>query len=127
MIRLASTPVPHVTSVAHSVLDLFRINGEPQTMHRPIPAPEPNPEPNPGPDAVWQHSQGNITSADWDSLFLAVLARLENCVSDHPIPAQQLPLYDPRVVVRATVLECVSALQQLHVALSHERQLNSGL
>ena len=35
MIRLANTPTPHVTSVAQSVLDLFRGKGSLAKMHRP--------------------------------------------------------------------------------------------
>ena len=122
MIRLASTPMPHVSSVAHSLLDLFRIQSDLQPMHRPIPAPEPDPEPNPAPDAVQQKNHPNITSEDWDQLFRAVQARLEHCVGDALDKAPELALHDRHTVTKAAVLECVEALKQLHMALTLERK-----
>ena len=123
MIRLAGSPMPHVTSVAHSVLDLFRINEAAHTMHRPIPAPEPNPEPNPGPDATLKSPRtGNIKPADWDALFQAVQVRLEDCVGEALHKQPELELHDRHTVTKAAVLDCVEAMKQLHSALTLERQ-----
>ena len=57
------------------------------------------------------HSQIDID--DWDMLFHAVEHRLCACVSD-------VDLIDDKT--RATVLECVRAFDQLHSALTCERQ-----
>ena len=121
MIRLANSPAPHVTTMAHSMLDLFRIKEATHTMHRPIPAPEPNPEPNPGPDAIFS-GHVNILPEDWDALFRAVQVRLEHCVGDALLKAPQMALLDRHTVTKAAVLECVEAMKQLHAALMLERQ-----
>lgn len=125
MIRLASTPMPHVTSPAYSVLDLFRSKDMPYDIHRPIPAPEPNPEPNPGPDAASKRERDahpNITPADWDELFRAVQVRLEQCVGDAIDKAPELALHDRHQVTKTAVLQCVEAMTQLHAALTLERK-----
>jgi hypothetical protein len=134
MIRLANTPMPHVTCMAQSVLDVFRAKTMLNNMHRPIPSPEPDPEPNPGPDAARQNGQarkaampispvvhGSISPADWDELFRAVQVRLAHCVSDAVPQAPELPLHDQRAVTQAVVLDCVEALKHLHAALVSER------
>lgn len=121
MIRLANTPMPHVTDVAQSELGLFRSKGIAQNMHRPIPAPEPNPEPNPGPDANFLTVRPTISPDDWDELFHAIQKRLQNCVSDALVLAPELPLHSRHELTKQTVLECVESMQQLHAALPVER------
>ncbi len=123
MIRLANTPMPHVTQVAQSVLGLFRSKGAAQSVHRPIPAPELNPEPNPGPDANLLDLRPKIAPEDWDELFHAIQKRLENCVSDALVKAPELPLHNRHELTKKTVLECVESMQQLHAALTIERQI----
>ena len=54
-----------------------------------------------------------IAIEDWDKLFQAVEARLGACVAADT-------LIDDKI--RVTVLECVEALEQLHGALTLERQ-----
>lgn len=129
MIQLASTPVAHVTNTTPSVLDLFRGKDVSATLHRPIPAPEPNPEPNPGPDAAKRSASSGdstISPADWDELFHAVQVRLEQCVGQAIDKSPELPLHDRHEVTKKAVLECVEAMQQLHAALTLERQLRQG-
>ena len=122
MIRLANTLVPNNTGTAQSVLDLFRNQNMSNNIHRPIPAPEPNPEPNPSPDGAAGTSHRGIAPEDWDKLFHAVTARLEGCVNRTKI--QRLVNQEPGIAksLQVTVLECVSALNQLHVALVRERE-----
>ena len=133
MIRLVNTTAPHVPNMRPLVLDLFRSNSASQlesqvmrhTIHRPIPAPEPNPEPNPGPDAVRHNSHAknvSIPVLDWDELFRAILVRLEYCVGDSQLRTPQLALYDRHTVTKETVLECVTAMKQLHAFVMLERQ-----
>lgn len=55
----------------------------------------------------------NISVEDWNNLFHAVETRLCACVAAGD-------LIDDRI--RVTVLECVEALEQLHSALTLERQ-----
>ncbi len=121
MIRPANPFLSRVTSTAYSVL-ASPSSDMPNSMHRPIPAPEPNPEPNPAPDAAWPNDHANIAPADWDQLFHAVQARLEDCVSDSLLRTPGLALRDKQAVTKTTVLECVEALKQLHAALTLERQ-----
>ena len=124
MIRPANTPMPHVKSDALSVLQMFRAQDASYMSHRPIPAPEPNPEPNPQPDGLTNESHSNIPIADWDELFHAVTARLEGCVSNPKMQSLAEKVPATAQSVQATVLECVSALNQLHAALVQERHLN---
>ena len=122
MIRLANTPMPHVTNMSRSILDMFRIKDLPNNMNRPIPSPEPNLESNFGPDANYDSGHGNISPADWDELFRAVQVRLEHCVSDALHKAPELALHARHEVTRTVVQECVEAMRQLHAALVLERK-----
>lgn len=122
MIRLATPLMPHVNSVAQSVLDMFPNKQNPNALHRPIPAPEPSPEPNPEPDAMLREIRASIGPDDWDELFRAVQARLESCVDDALTNAPQLPLHSQHEITKKVVLECVESMKQLHAALTKERQ-----
>lgn len=66
----------------------------------------------------------DIAISDWDDLFHAVEARLRAAVETRP---EQAPAAQQRpgtaFEVQTVVLECITALDQLHVALMHERQL----
>ena len=103
MIRPANPFLSRVTSTAYSVL-ASPSSDMPNSMHRPIPAPEPNPEPNPAPDAAWPNDHANITPADWDQLFHAVQARLEDCVSDARLRTPVLALRDQQAETKTAVL-----------------------
>ena len=125
MIQLAQTASQYPNRAAPSVLDTFRAEHMASALHRPIPSPEPDPEPNPGPDAINNgHINGNsnISAADWDELFHAIQARLENCVDDALLKAPELPPLERHQVIKTTVLQCVEAMQQLHTALRLERE-----
>ena len=79
------------------------------------------------PDAVAPPLNGSLPAAssdvaigDWEELLSAVKARLRLTVGEllAELPAHQLP--DAAHKVQASVLECVNALDQLQLTLSHE-------
>ena len=118
MIRLANMPMPHVTTIAHSVLDLFRVNSTPENIQCATPV------------AKVIHLQSTalktqilfISPADWDDLFVAVQTRLENCVNGTSNSASTPPLQDQKSKVKKAVAECVDDLRHLHRSLTLERQ-----
>ena len=118
MIRLANLHTPHVTTVAHSVLDLFRVNSLHENMQCATPAPE----------VIYRQGTASktqspfISPADWDALFVAVQTRLEICVGDISHQAPVLPLQDQKSMPNKAVVECVEALRLLHTSLMIERQ-----
>ena len=59
----------------------------------------------------------DVAIVDWDVLFNAVTVRLQQVVGSSR-PSELLPNDDPRQV-RAQVLQCVAALEQLHSTMSH--------
>ena len=97
MIRLALKPFPRHKGLAEMVM----------MMLRPEPA---SPLIN---HAYEMNALSHISIEDWDKLFHAVELRLCATVA----AADQL---DDKT--RVTVLECVEALDQLHSALTRERQ-----
>ena len=125
MIRLASSPMPHVSNAVQSVLNLLTseqsLTSPHRPLHRPIPAPEPNPEPDPAPDRQIANRY-SLSPAVWDELFHAVLARLEGCVDDAFIQAEKLPEPQRSDATKTAVLDCVHAMKQLHFSLTCERQ-----
>ncbi|WP_349277457.1 hypothetical protein [Polaromonas hydrogenivorans] len=64
----------------------------------------------------------DIATADWDVLFHAIEERLGATVADQP--GAPFPLFTDETAARnrVVVLECISAMEQLHTALTHERQ-----
>ncbi len=78
-----------------------------------------------GPAGVAHNGPGKDADADvamehWDDLFRSVKARLRNTVDVH-LTALTVPLADVAAdLVRTRVLECVSALDQLHMTLTNE-------
>ncbi|WP_309682459.1 hypothetical protein [Polaromonas sp.] len=62
-----------------------------------------------------------ISISDWDDLFRAVEARLKMTVGDGLGQPVNLPGNYAAAMVQASVLDCVKALDQLHVALALER------
>lgn len=118
MIRLANMPRPHVITLAHSVLDMFRINSAPENMQCAAPALEVIHR-----QGAALKTQGSfIAPADWDDLFVAVQTRLENCVSDTLNHTPVVPLENQKLQVQKVERECVEALQLLHHSLILERQ-----
>lgn len=63
----------------------------------------------------------DLASGDWDVLFNAVKARIRSTVGDGPLLLCEPPTHDTAARVRARVLECVAALDQLHTMLTEER------
>lgn len=128
MIRLASSPIPHHENLAHAAA---RMLGSEQIMRTLTGCQTEFPAASvaPGP-----HSDINIP--DWNDLFHAVEARLIQCVSSTNTAnsatgsskALRGVLGDAAAGgVGGTVLECVAALNQLHAALTSERERRSGL
>lgn len=62
-----------------------------------------------------------IAIKDWDVLFRAVEARLLLSVGNKLASVPQPRAGDAADLVQSTVLECVTALHQLHIALGQER------
>lgn len=62
-----------------------------------------------------------IAIKDWDVLFRAVEARLLLSVGDKLASVPKSRASDAAELVQSTVLECVTALHQLHIALTRER------
>lgn len=63
-----------------------------------------------------------ISVADWDLLFQAILLRLKNTVGERHSSAPPPQIGDNSGHVQIAVLECVRDMEQLHVALEKERQ-----
>lgn len=61
----------------------------------------------------------DIAMEDWDLLFDAVIRRLLSSFDDLP-PDNPAPRRVAWVQTRARVLDCVQALDQLHLAAAHE-------
>ena len=64
----------------------------------------------------------DVAIGDWNDLICAVKDRLTLLVRDTPGAATDLQLRDRRTMVQTGVLDCVSALDQLHSTLTHELQ-----
>lgn len=62
----------------------------------------------------------DIAMEDWDDLFCAVKARLRLSVGERVAAAPEAPVNDAGDRVRASVLECVEALDQLQATQRHE-------
>jgi hypothetical protein len=62
-----------------------------------------------------------IAIKDWDVLFRAVEARLLLSVGDKLTSVPKSRASDAADLVQSTVMECVTALHQLHIALTQER------
>lgn len=84
--------------------------GRSSTPHTPVMLPNGNPP----------AASSDVAIIDWEELLSAVKSRLRSTVGEllAVLPEHQLP--DAAHRVQASVLECVSALDQLHLTLSHE-------
>ena len=63
---------------------------------------------------------------DWDALFRSIQVRLTKVVGELPAPALPLEAADTTGHIQAVVLDCVSAMGQLHAALARERMNTLG-
>jgi len=71
----------------------------------------------------------SISVEDWDALFRAVEIRLREAVGEHLGTLPDTPHHSAEVsasLVQAVVLDCVTALEQLHAALKTERGERTG-
>ncbi len=69
--------------------------------------------------AVAGSASSDVSMQDWDILFDAVAQRLKSTV-DYCSDATPRKRHDSWLHIRADVLECVEALDQLHRTASHE-------
>ena len=124
MIRLATMPMPHVATRAHSVLDIFLARNAPENMQCATPSPDVI---NSQDVALTAQTEPDfhispISHADFDHLFLAIQTRLATTVIDPTNQTAALPPQDQKLEIRKVVLECVDALGHLHHSLTLERQ-----
>ena len=63
----------------------------------------------------------NISIEDWDTLFCAVEERLRRLVTERDA-GTSLPMHGLGGAVQGAMLECLTALDQLHAALIQERE-----
>ncbi len=66
-----------------------------------------------------------ISVADWDIMFCAIQSRLSETVGDRPKSEPAPQADDTAGHIQVVVLECILAMDQLHKALTHERN-NAG-
>ena len=64
------------------------------------------------------NASADVALVDWDDLFRAVKARLRLAVDDWIAATTEQQLHATAGHLRATVIECVSALDQLHLTLT---------
>lgn len=102
MIRLASDPTPWVTKPRQT-----RANGLGHAQPTRVPA-------------STSAGTNDIAREDWDLLFCAVRDRLRIAVGALPVCGVQPFALQSDASVRALVLDCVQALDQLHAALLSE-------
>ena len=65
------------------------------------------------------NASADVALVDWDDLFRAVKARLRLAVDDWIAATTEQQLHATAGHLRATVIECVAALDQLHLTLAH--------
>ena len=90
-------------------------------VHAPRPEPDPNPEPNPEPDSTVNARRSEISPADWDILFHAVIERLETCAGHAPLAEMPEHALGVSGSIQTTLRECVVSMKWLQVALLRER------
>jgi hypothetical protein len=71
--------------------------------------------------------EAEIQPEDWDSLFGAIEERLRATVEPLDSATTQFTSQDKLCRIRSVVLDCVSSLDSLHMALRHDRGLQSPL
>lgn len=62
----------------------------------------------------------DVAIGDWDELFRAVKARLRSTAGELSAAATEPAVHDAARWAQASMLECVAALDQLHLTLTHE-------
>ena len=74
----------------------------------------------PRPGAAPRSGSIDVAMDDWDDLFRAVKVRLRQTVAERAGKAGAPEMIETLSRIRAGVLECVEALDQLHSTLRHE-------
>ena len=122
MNRLTAIPALHATKTVNSVLRLFGGSSSSSSVVQLLPAtPELDAQMNSEVRAAVISSRPSIPPDAWDDLFHAVLTRLENCVDDPFVKTKNSPQLERTAATKTAVLECVQAMKQLHLSLSHKR------
>ena len=120
MIRFASLPVPHSPSAPHSVVDRFNVNNTAQNMTQPGTTSGSGLKASSVLLAGQPSSKLCITPEEWNELFSAIQARLENCVNDLVFAkTPEMSLIARKAHTKQAVLECVQAMRVLHMQLRH--------
>ena len=73
------------------------------------------------PDSTFRKAPPGIAGEDWDLLFVAVQTRLKNCATIAPNRSLERSVELPLMATQTIVMECVDALQALHLALKQDR------
>lgn len=73
------------------------------------------------PDSTFRRAPPGIADEDWDLLFVAVQIRLKSCAAIAPNRSLEGSVDLPLVANQTIVMECVHALEALHVALKKNR------
>ena len=89
-------------------------------------APELPPTSHPAGHNPPDHLHLQIPLDDWDALFRSIQVRLTDVVGDRPASAPPPQAADTTGHIQVAVLDCVSALGQLHAALARERMNTLG-
>ena len=136
MIPLASIPAPDVKSLARSALTVLgsREFMKESRIHLPeastaaldilrdwAKGDEEGADHDLAPHALLPDHPLEIAIHDWDIMVRAVKARLLVSVGERLAAAPGPQVHDAAELVKSIVLECVTALNQLHTALTHER------
>lgn len=89
-------------------------------------APELPPAPHSGGHNTPDQLHLQIPIDDWDALFRSIQVRLTDVVGERPASALPPEAADTTGHIQVVVLDCVSALGQLHAALMRERMNTLG-
>lgn len=66
-------------------------------------------------------SQVDVAIEDWDVMFNAVKTRLTQIAEAQPLAVAERKMGEPVEQLRMSLLQCVAALEQLHVMARDER------
>lgn len=129
MIRLASSPEPHPGRAALQDFSAHTLKANVAAAAKASQA-VPVAAPSPLAYAPLEGRLVDIAIEDWNELFHAVEARLKATVGESLVLDSSVFDASPDNIgpkVQRVVLECVTALEQLHSALTHERGLRHQL
>jgi len=136
MTRPVAIPAKKVNNFAHRALKALGFVNLNLLFKRPRPVPVALTTDLPGlaaevctdlPGAIHpagQETPGHLQMSieDWNLLFRSIELRLRATVGDRPESAPPPQVDDFAGKIQVAVLECISAMEQLHTALTYERQ-----